>query len=321
MRALNAFLLVLLLFAASGCQEKREGETPSRFEGRFDPTDPGDDEEDPDDDEEQPDPDYLVSGDVLVASQASGQVLVFGADGLYKKVAYTVSVPTDRIVGLAWNATHSAAMVLVDGNDRIDAIAKTDGAVATVLQTAELAGNLRGLTQVASGDVLILETSIVERFRPDGSRLAFNWPKSLQSTPRSIAPLADGGFVLCSSGSKVVRTYNDDGSLRASASSGVTGTQDAYGCAQLSDGRIVTAWSGMQDTVQIRSADLMQNLAEYRDPIGLSSPSCLHILEDDSILVCDRLTNSLVELGPTGAYRRTWTDAGLGTPVAIVGVP
>lgn len=245
----------------------------------------------------------LTSGDVIVANRGNGSIFLLNHIGEFKSVLFQASTSDEFIGGVTYNSLANEILISIDGSDRIMSVDVTTGEDRIFAATAQLNGTIRSITQLNNGDILVIETNALERFDQNGVRITTNgWPKTLQTTPSTVKSLKSGGFVLCSTGSDVVRTYDNDGVQINTASSGIAGTTDATGCTELSDGSIAVTWSGTTDTVQILSPDLSTVLATYSDISKMPLPSSIAELQNGNLVISDLTYNHLIEITKTGQF-------------------
>lgn len=264
----------------------------------------------------------MASGDILVSNSGSDAVLVLDSAGNYKRIAYNLVNTAESPFGLSWSVDSGELLIAVDGADRVVAVSAADCSVRNVVQDTNLTGNLRGLTRLVSGDVLVIETSNVERFTWQGIRIATGgWPRALQTTGTGLDALANGGFVHCSTGTDVIRTYDSTGVQVATVSSGIAATTDAADCLELGDGRIAAVWSGTTDTVRIYPAGLGTHEVTFSNTSVLSTPGGIAERSNGNLLVLDRLLNWIVEIDSAGNLVGTLGDGVLSTPEFILVVP
>lgn len=270
-----------------------------------------------------PTPVCFESGDILVANGGSDAIMSFSSTGAFKKIIYQLNTAAgEALYGMDYIESTGEVAVVVDGTDRVMAIDPETCAARILIADANLNGTLRGITQLSTGDLLVVETSNVERFSSTGVRITTgSWPKALQTTGADIHALAAGGFVHCSTGSDVVRTYDDAGTQVATRASGIAGTTDAMGCKELANGSIAAAWSGTTDSVVIYSSNLATAQYTYSNTAVLSTPGSLAQKNDGNILVADRVLNYLVEISPTGTYVGTIGGGYLNVPEFILVIP
>lgn len=268
-----------------------------------------------------PTPNCLVSGDIVVSSSGSDSLVVFNSDGTFKSVAYFVSSASESLFGLAWSSATNEVLVGVDGVDRVMGISAVDCSARTIITDINLTGNIRAVTQLTSGDILVIETNNIERFGSNGNRVSSGWPLAAQTGGTGLSALSNGGFVHCSATTAVVRTYTSAGVQVATRSSGIAATTAAADCFVMSDGNIATAWSGTTDTVSIYNSALtpitsFSNTAYLAAPGGIAQrPS------GGNLLVVDRVYNYVVEITTTGSLVGTFGSGFLGTPEYILVIP
>lgn len=275
-----------------------------------------------DDDDDNGDEVCMQSGDLLVTNSGSDAVLVLDAAGNYKRVAFNLNNNSETVYGIGWLAGNEEFAVGVDGADRIVAVNRTDCSSRNLITDGNLTGNIRGLTQLNNGDILVVETDNVERFTSTGLRITSGgWPRALQTGGTQLSALPAGGFVQCSLTADVVRTYNDAGTQTATRASGIAATTDATGCLVMSNGSIATAWSGTTDSVIVYSSNLATAQATYSNPGVLGAPGGIAQRANGNLLVVDRLFNYIVELTSAGVYVGIIGDGVLSTPEFLVVVP
>jgi hypothetical protein len=266
----------------------------------------------------------ITSGDIIVSNSGSDTVLVLNSDGSYKGVALTLTSNTESIYGVHWDAISNRLLVVVDGVDRVISVDPTTCAASEFVTDTGLTGNVRGITRLASGDVLVVETSNIERFLvgPAGSgvRITAGWPKALQPTGSGVDARSGGGFVQC--GNSGVRTYDDNGTVdSAQKTSGIAGTTIAADCRELTSGNIAVAWSGTTDTIAIYDSTLTTTIGTYSNTGILSTPGGLAQRANGNILALDRVRNYIVELTETGVYVDHIGGTVLSTPEFIEVIP
>lgn len=244
------------------------------------------------------------STDILVSNGGSDAVLAFAADGTFKRVVFSLNIAAgEAIMGLEYIDATGEVAVVIDGQDRVMAIDPDDCSTRNLIVDVNLTGTVRSVTQLSTGDYLVTETNNVERFDSSGIRITSGgWPIALQTTGSGVHALAAGGFVHCSTGADVVRTYNNAGTQQATRASGIAATTDASDCKELADGNIVTAWSGTTDSVIIYNSNLSTALFTYSDLAILSTPGGIAQKANGNILITDRVLNYIVEITSTGTY-------------------
>lgn len=252
------------------------------------------------------------SGDIVVSNSGSRTLLLFDATGKFKRVISSLSNTAGEIyTGVVLNKTTGQLIVAVDGAaDRLLAISNS-GVETTYFTDAQFTGTIRGLTQLASGDLLIVETSNVERIssaetpiRRSPAYGGQTWPKALQTTATGINALPNGGFVHCSTGSDVVRTYIDNPvgiAHVATAASGIAATTDVTDCRTDSANAVYAVFSGTTDTVRKYSTDLSTTAWSFSDLGILSTPSGMAVRADGRVLVLDTGFNHVVQISADGS--------------------
>jgi hypothetical protein len=271
----------------------------------------------------------IESGDILISNTGSDSLLLFKSTGKFVKALYeTLTSNGEAITGIAYNSISNEIMVLVDGADRIMAVDTVTGTTRTLVQNTGLSGNLKGITQLEGGDILVVETSAIERFTYNGIRVTTGgWPKTLQTTSSDINALPGGGFVLCSTGADVVRTYDSTGTQIATVASGIAATTDAISCVPDSDGNIYVAFSGTTDTIRKYSPDLSTIAWSFSNTGILGAPTALSLRPDGHILVTDSVFNYVVELTNDGEFSQILSgtsvdiDDVLSTPAYLFVMP
>jgi len=283
--------------------------------------------EDPVVEEPEPEPEpeaCFESGDIIVSNSGSDAVTVLDSAGNFKRTAFNVSTALgEAFYGMDINTATGELLLVVDPVDRVMAISAEDCTSRNFILSAQLTGNLRGLTQLTSGDVLVVESNVVERFTSAGDRVTSGgWPKSLQTAGTQVSAMAGGGFVLCSNTTDRVGVYDSSGTISGSLkASGIASTTDAMGCIELLDGSIATAWSGTTDTVAIYSSNLSTTLFTYSNTSVLAAPGGIAQRANGNILVVDRTFHYIVELTSDGTYVQTLGAGLLNIPEHILVVP
>lgn len=245
----------------------------------------------------------IKSGDIIVSNGGSDSVLLFDSSGNFKDVVFELNaVNGEAIFGISENTVTGEILIAVDGTpDRIIAVKKSDLSSREFIRDTNLTGNIRGITYLTSGETLVVETSNVEKFDSAGYRVTTgSWPKALQTTGTGLDAVAGGGFIHCSTGSDVIRTYDASGTQLASAASGIAGTTDVVDCKVAPDGGIVVAFAGTTDTIRKYSADLSTTIWSYSSLSVLGSPLGLAVKSDGNILVLDSVLNHVLEISFDG---------------------
>lgn len=253
----------------------------------------------------------INSGDIIVSNAGSDAVLLFDSEGKFKKVLFSLDTATgEAVTGITLNYVTDQILIAVDGVDRIVAVDRDDLEVHDFIVNVQLTGTIRGITQLATGDILVTETSNVERFDSLGNRLINDavtgsgvWPKALQTTVSDISAKGNGGFVHCSTGTDVVRTYNAAGTQVASVVSGIAATTDVIACVSDStDTAVYAAFSGTTDTVRKLDPTSLATVWSFSNLTYLSTPAGMAVTNDGHILVLDSALNHVVKISDSGNF-------------------
>ena len=273
---------------------------------------------------------YLVKpGDIVVVNGTSRSLLLFNSNGEYKSVLYDLENIAESIYAVAFKADTKEIIFTINGAARVGAVSVVDGTYRTLIADANLTGALKGLTQLNNGDILVAEVNNIERFTTNGVRRTnvsgVVWPNTLggsSTTAEQVHATANGGFVVCSSGSDNVKRYTENAVIvGAAVASGIAATTDAFGCIELADGRIAVAFSGTTDTIRTLSAAMTGIATLYSDLAVMASPRTLTQTLNGNILAVDSVYNQIVEITTSGTFVRTLGGSILGTPNAVFSVP
>ena len=268
-------------------------------------------------------------GDIIVVNGTSRSLLLLDSNGGYKTVLYDLDNIAESIYDVAFKRDTNEIIFTVNGSARVGAVSVVDGKYRTLISDTNLTGALKGLTQLNNGDILVSEISNIERFTTNGVRRTnvsgVTWPNTLGGTSTTAEQLfatADGGFIVCSSGSDNVKRYTQNAVIvGAAVVSGIVGTTDAFGCIELADGNIAMAFSGTTDTIRTVSAAMTGIATIYSDLAVLAAPRTLSQTLNGNILVVDSGYNQIVEITSTGTFVRTLGGSIIGTPNAVFSVP
>jgi hypothetical protein len=267
---------------------------------------------------------FMEEGDIVVTNTTNDSLHLLDSDGNFKAIIYDVENTTNVVYGVAWKSDTREVIFTVDGSDRVMAISALDGSERTFISSANLAGTLRGLTQLNDGSILVIESNNIERFTTDGVRASDGgtWPQNLGTTPEQIFATADGGFGICFRGADEVRLFDNDGTQTENVASGIGGTTDSYGCTELDDGTIAASWSGTTDTLSIYTSDLGTSLQTYSDTTLLANPRGVAQASNGNVLVADATYHQIYEIDPSdGSFVRVLAGSTLSTPVQMVVIP
>lgn len=258
----------------------------------------------------------IASGDIVISNSGSKALLLFDSSGAFKQVLGSLDNSSNGVFqGIRYNSVTGQLLAVIDGTaDSVRAFDMESGSdVGDFISNSNLTGNLRGITQLTGGDLLIVESNNVERFSSAGERRTLVnsvvWPKALHNTANGIVATSDG-FILCSNGTSGitdrVTKYDSDGAngVDATASSpgtALTGTTGVTGCAVGPDGSIYAAFIGSPNSyVRKYSADLTTEIWTHTSPMFLN-PTDLAIRSDGSVLVLNSVMNHVVQINADGS--------------------
>lgn len=266
---------------------------------------------------------FVSPGDIVVTSITNDSVVLYSSDGTFKKVIYDLTNNAEIPYGVGWKHDTNEIMIAVDGSDRVMGVSAIDGTVRTIIQSASLSGSIRGVTQLVDGSILVAESNGVEKFTTNGIRVTDGFPVNGGiNNVENVFAKSDGGFIVCARGGDVVRTYQADGTQDDSTASGIAGTSDGYGCTELDDGNIVTAWAGTTDTVSFYDSGLNDAGFTFRDSSILPNPRGVTQLANGNIVVADATYHHLVEIDSTsGEFVGILASSGLSTPNQVIVIP
>lgn len=267
---------------------------------------------------------FIRPGDVVVTSYSSDSALLLDENGNFKSVLYNVQNNIEQVVGVNWDATRNEVVLSINGApDRLMAISAYDGSIREAVVNNQLNGNTFGVATDSDGNYYATESNNIEKFTKTGSRITDStFPiLNIQTTPSQLNPRSIGGFVLCSTGTDAVRTYNAAFTQLATRSSGIGGTTNAYGCAELADGNIAVSWDGTTDSVQILNSTLTTVLYTFDDPSYLSGPRGIGAKANGNFLVADATFDWIIELNSSGEFERVFSSAFLNDPWQIIEIP
>ena len=273
----------------------------------------------------------VTQGDLVVTSFTSDSLVVFNQNGVFKKILYQLpNTVGDSISSIAWLPETNEILMAIDGTpDRIDAFSVVTGNVRNFyINTTYLTGTILGITQLKnSADVIVSEGTTTERFSSNGTRETWTtiWPTNVQANGQQLVGLSTGNWMGCSSTAGVRISPDSTTNLAAVATvtSAIAATTAAYGCGELSDGRIVVAWNGTSDALQVYNATLTNVATMFaNNPAVLSDPRGLAIGDNDEIYVTDATRNMVIEIDPnTHEKVREFGNSYLQSPRSIIVIP
>lgn len=261
-----------------------------------------------------------LSGNVIVSTTGNDAVFMFDSDGNFLDLLYALPASAGQVYGMTWNAPTQEVLVAIDAPDYVVAIDPATKASRLAFIHGQFAGNIRGIAYLpVSQDIVVAETSGIERFRQDGTRVTSGWPLSggNLNSPWSLSTRASGGFVACNvGGSDVVQTIGEDG---VEIDSVVVGG-NPYGCKELSDGRIAVARQ-TGDELRIYSSDLSTLELTWSDTVSMTDPRGVGELGNGNILISDVSYDHIVVITPSGTLVKEFGRSVLNDPNDIVVVP
>jgi hypothetical protein len=258
---------------------------------------------------------------IVVGSSTNQSVVLLDPDGRFvRELLVLDGTTTDAPTGIGIFDS-SNILVAVDGVDRVLKVNLNSGndSAQNLVLNANLTGTLGNVTRLVSGDILVVETSNVERFTSAGTRVTSgSWPKALQTTMNGIEKLPGGGFVACSTGTDVIRAYSDDGIQAATASSGIGGTSDVRDCATAVDGRVAAAFNGTTDTIRIYTSSTLGAVScNFSNASLLGDPRAIAFRPNGNLLATDGTANTIIEIDSSCNFVRAMSSSALATPVAM----
>ena len=262
-----------------------------------------------------------LSNYIVVASSANQSVVLLDPNGsVVREIAVYDGTTTDAPAGIGIYDS-SKVLVSVEGVDRVtitDAKIGTSSATTLILD-GNLTGTMSGVMRFSSGDILVTETSNVERFSATGARTTTGWPSALQTTGTGLHPLASGGFVHCSTGSPGIRTYTSAGVvISALVVSGIGATTQAFDCAAAADGRVAAVWNGTTDTTRIYTNQALTAVScNYANSVLLADPRRVAFRPNGNAIIADGTSNIMVEIDTTCTFVRTYSSASLSTVTGL----
>ena len=270
----------------------------------------------------------IQRGDIVVSNLNTDSIVLLDEDGNFKTTLYDVPVTaTLLLTGIHWDRVNEEVLFIYDSTtnalDAVQAINVYDGSIRTVLTNNQLQGVLPAVARLTGGDLLIVETaSTSEKFNSNGVRQGAPFINTLTATVADIAPLINGGFIVCSSGTaNTVRTYNLAGAVQAIATSASPtpslGALASTSCVQAEDGTIYVAYSGATDAVRAYNSTLATTLWTFTDTNVLTTPGKMSLRPNGNILVTDTGFHHIVEIDSNGALVQTLGGTVLNNPAHI----
>ncbi|MFG1593906.1 hypothetical protein [Halobacteriovorax sp. CON-3] len=267
---------------------------------------------------------YLEPGDIIVMNYTADSIVQLDSNGVFKRTIYQATGNSVLLLALGWSSENNQLLFTTDGNDRVLGVNAYTGKVSDVIVHSGLNGALRGVTELANGNIAVLESNNLELFTPLGDghqRETSGFPiTNIINTGQGMAPLADGGFLISSRGSDQIRTYDEDGVQQNSVGS-PAGANDGYFAIELDNGDIVGIWSGTTDQVVEYDSTLSATGASYSNTTYLANPRGVAQLHSGNIIVSDYSYNHLVEIDISDYSLVRTIGQGLSGPTHVLVVP
>lgn len=266
----------------------------------------------------------VSAGDIVVTNIGADSVVVLNSDGSFKNVLLQLDASIDSPYGVGWSADSSEVLVAINGSpDRIIAVSALTGAQRQI-DTTGLNGNIRHIGTLSNGDIVVVETNALERYTINGQRITNGWPLSGQQTTMESLRITDSGNILmCSRGSDEVGIYDESGNVvEGEINSGIGGTTDCYGAAELGNGDVAVAWNGTADTIAIYSPDLSSTIATFSDTGKIGNPRAIAAsLDGTQFYVLDATYNNIHIFDNDGSYVSEVSPGVLSIPNDILVIP
>jgi len=266
----------------------------------------------------------MVPGDIIVTNYYGDSAILLDSEGNFKKLLYNLVNNSEQVLGLNWNAVNNTVVLSINGlPDRIVEIDPLTGADTNMVISAQFNGNTFGVSVDANGNYLAVESHSVEKFNSAGYRINdADFPAlNILNNGTQINTLDAGGFVLCGTGSDVVRTFDANATQIDSKASGIAATTNSYGCNETAAGNILASWDGTTDTVILYDATLTTEIAVFNNSSYMSAPRGIGVKSNGNILVADAGYHYIVELDSGLNLIRTFGGGTLSYPWQVLEVP
>ncbi len=261
---------------------------------------------------------YVATGDILVGSNTTDTVHQFDSNGNYIRPLWRTTLASETIGGIGWKSDTNEILITMDGTpDRVVAISVTNGAERVLINNTNIAGTLRGATQLRdSEDILVSELTSIERTSSLGTRETFTgvWPSTVTTNIQNIVATSSGGFVTASS-TTGLRAFADSTSAFAATATvaGPAGATASYGIAELPSGEFIASWEGAAaDYLSIYSSGLVfdSHIINNNQSI-LQAPRGVAVKRNGKFLVADNTLDYVLEVTPAGSVVKTIGVGGL----------
>ncbi len=271
----------------------------------------------------------IQQGDIIISNVNTDSIVLLDSEGNFKDTLLDYPIDNTLLLsGLHWDSTNKEIIFLYDSTtntlDAVKALNPYDGSVRTVLANGQLGAVLPAVARLSGGDLLVVEqASTAEKFNSSGVRQGTPFIATLTATVADLAPLNNGGFVACSSGTaNTVRTYDLAGTVQATATSAAPvpslGALASTSCVQnQSAGTIYVAYSGATDAVRAYDSTLTTTLWTFTDTNVLTTPGKISLRPNGNILVTDTGFHHIVEIDTNGALVQVLGGTVLNNPAHI----
>ncbi|MCT4642368.1 MAG: hypothetical protein N4A33_08735 [Bacteriovoracaceae bacterium] len=265
---------------------------------------------------------HINKGDIVLTSLNARDVHSINPQTLENKQLSQFDRITDRGRGLFWNKNTYELLVVVDGRDRVEAISAIDGSSRDFIIDGNLNGTIRGMTQLDTGEYLIIESNGLERFSQAGLRITGGgWPLNLSGAGYQVSTLTNGNILVCVGGAIDQVQIRDPSTGALLFSDNGPGGHNPTGCKERSDGTIAVSFNGGTDQVWLYNDDLSVGSAiALNSNLGniMSNPQGIAIAENDNIYVSDATHNHILELNSNGELIRAFGVLSYASDIIVI---
>lgn len=267
-----------------------------------------------------------TAGDLAVVNYGNASVMLLDSTGNFKRILYDADQAQETVYGIGWKADSKEILVTVNNATgangvKIIAISAVDATVRTFATDHLPTTSLKGVAQLASGEVIVAKGNNIEKYNTNGVRVTTGgWPKASMTAPEQLTATSTGGFVTCSATTDAIRTYNSS-AVQINTVSNV-GATNGYGCTILSNGGVAGAWEGAGDEVVTYNSALGGATDIYSDSANmLQTPRQIIQKSNGNLLIADTVRDWLVEITITGTFVTTLGGSVLNDPYALIEIP
>ena len=272
---------------------------------------------------------------IIVSNNATKSVQLLDPDGKFVRELLALDkAAADVPWGLAmYDATN--VLITIEGTPDRVWISNLDTGIASdfITDTTNLTGTMRGIARLSGGDILISEGNTIERYSSTKARITNGgWPQALQTTGTQLDSALNDNFVHCSTGTLVVRTYNNAAVQTASATSvapvpALVLTTNPNGCAvDKTSGKVAVAYAGTNDAIRVYSSTaLATTYCTYSNTALIANPAGVSFKSNGNVMTVDITNNVLAEIQPVNSTNcilvRSINSGAISTPNQILVVP